>query len=152
MYCEMSGNCELQNLGYRYGLDHWVYPTYASPSRSTPPTSTSSWSTTGAYVPAVHPLLRRPHRQSPWTCGSGIESMVQADTNVPFGDSTHFLRRLLPGVPHGAIFDKRGAYMGPDKDGAGPEHLQPECNWDAARRFLPAATAWCAWTETGMPR
>ena len=28
MACEMSGGCELQTLGYRYGLDHWVYPTY----------------------------------------------------------------------------------------------------------------------------
>ncbi len=24
----MSGDCELQNLGYRYGIDHWAYPTY----------------------------------------------------------------------------------------------------------------------------
>ena len=28
MTCPMSGDCELQELGYRYGLDHWVYPTY----------------------------------------------------------------------------------------------------------------------------
>jgi len=27
-FCEVSGDCELQNLGYRYGLDHWIYPTY----------------------------------------------------------------------------------------------------------------------------
>ena len=24
--CESSGDCELQALAYRYGLDHWVYP------------------------------------------------------------------------------------------------------------------------------
>jgi len=28
MYCEMSGNCELQDLGYRYGLDHFEFPPY----------------------------------------------------------------------------------------------------------------------------
>ena len=28
MVCEMSGGCELQDLGYRYKLDHWMYPTY----------------------------------------------------------------------------------------------------------------------------
>ena len=27
-YCEMSGNCELQDMGYRYRLDHWAFPTY----------------------------------------------------------------------------------------------------------------------------
>ncbi|HVN77745.1 MAG TPA: 2Fe-2S iron-sulfur cluster-binding protein, partial [Terriglobia bacterium] len=27
MYCEMSGDCELQNQAYRHGLDHWTYPT-----------------------------------------------------------------------------------------------------------------------------
>ena len=27
-FCEASGNCELQNLGYRYGVDHWVYDTF----------------------------------------------------------------------------------------------------------------------------
>ncbi len=26
MYCEASGNCELQDLGYRYNLNHWAYP------------------------------------------------------------------------------------------------------------------------------
>ncbi len=27
MFCEMSGDCELQSLAYKYGLDHWTYPT-----------------------------------------------------------------------------------------------------------------------------
>jgi formate dehydrogenase major subunit len=27
-YCEMSGSCELQDLGYRYHVDHWVFSTY----------------------------------------------------------------------------------------------------------------------------
>ena len=26
MYCQMSGDCELQDLAYRYGLDSWLYP------------------------------------------------------------------------------------------------------------------------------
>ena len=34
MYCETSGNCELQDLGYRYNLDHWQYPTTKASSGS----------------------------------------------------------------------------------------------------------------------
>src|SRR5512139_1443075 len=39
MACEMSGGCELQNLGYRYKLDHWMYPTYTQrfPVGASPP-------------------------------------------------------------------------------------------------------------------
>ena len=25
MFCQMSGNCELQSMAYRYGLDHFPY-------------------------------------------------------------------------------------------------------------------------------
>ncbi len=118
MYCEMSGNCELQNLGYRYGLDHWVYPTYTKPFP----------------IDATHPYLLLEHnrcvlcRRCIRSCGDltanhtldlrerGIESMVQADIHVPFGDSSCISCGGCAQVcPTGAIFDKRSAYMGPDK-------------------------------------
>jgi formate dehydrogenase major subunit len=28
MYCETSGNCELQDMGYRMGMDHYRFETY----------------------------------------------------------------------------------------------------------------------------
>lgn len=127
MYCEMSGNCELQNLGYRYGLDHWVYPTYTKPFP----------------LDATHPNLLLEHnrcvlcRRCIRSCGEltanhtldlrkrGIETMVQADTNVPFGDSSCISCGGCAQVcPTGAIFDKRGAYMGPDKK---MEQVQTTC-------------------------
>jgi formate dehydrogenase major subunit len=127
MYCEMSGNCELQNLGYRYKLDHWVYPTYNKPFP----------------IDATHQHLLLEHnrcvlcRRCIRSCGDltanhtldmrrrGIESMVQADTNVPFGDSSCISCGGCAQVcPTGAIFDKRGAFMGPDKK---MEHVQSTC-------------------------
>jgi len=47
-FCEASGNCELQNLGYRYGVDHWLYSTFTKPSPSMPRTSICSWNITAA--------------------------------------------------------------------------------------------------------
>jgi len=128
MYCEMSGDCELQNLGYRYRLDHWVYPTYTKPFP----------------MDATHQQLLLEHnrcvlcRRCIRSCSDltanhtldlrkrGIEAMVQADTNVPFGDSSCISCGGCAQVcPTGAIFDKRGAFMGPDKKMA---HVQSTCS------------------------
>jgi formate dehydrogenase major subunit len=128
MYCEMSGNCELQNLGYRYGLDHWVYPTYTQPFP----------------IDATHKHLILEHnrcvlcRRCIRSCSEltanhtldlrkrGIEAMVQADTNVPFGDSTCISCGGCAQVcPTGAIFEKRSAFMGPEKK---MEHVQSTCS------------------------
>jgi formate dehydrogenase major subunit len=128
MYCEMSGNCELQNLGYRYRLDHWVYPTY----------------TKRFPIDATHRHLLLEHnrcvlcRRCIRSCSDltanhtldlrerGIESMVQADTNVPFGDSSCISCGGCSQVcPTGAIFDKRSAFMGPDKK---LEQVQSTCS------------------------
>lgn len=127
MFCEMSGNCELQNLGYRYRLDHWVYPTYTKPFP----------------IDATHQHLLLEHnrcvlcRRCIRSCSDltanhtldlrerGIESMVQADTHVPFGDSSCISCGGCSQVcPTGAIFDKRSAYMGPDKK---MEQVQSTC-------------------------
>jgi len=32
MYCQLSGDCELQKLAYRYGLDSWLYPRPYTPT------------------------------------------------------------------------------------------------------------------------
>jgi formate dehydrogenase major subunit len=115
MYCEISGDCELQDLGYRYGLDHWVYPTY----------------TKGFPVDATREAFLMDHnrcilcRRCVRACGElvanhtlgmrerGAETMVCADMNVPFGESSCVsCGTCLQVCPTGALVDKRSAFMG----------------------------------------
>jgi len=114
MTCEMSGGCELQNLGYRYGLDHWAYPTYTQrfPVDASPP----------------HHLLDHNRcvlcRRCLRACGElvanhtldlrqrGANTMVTADMDVPLGESTCVNCGTCVNVcPTGALIDKRSAFM-----------------------------------------
>ncbi|MDA8123621.1 MAG: molybdopterin-dependent oxidoreductase [Deltaproteobacteria bacterium] len=114
-FCEMSGNCELQALGYRYGLDHWVYPTY---TRAFP-------------LDASHKYLLMDHNRCV-LCGRcmrgcseivanhtlglrqrGARSMVSADMGMPWGDSTCIVCGTCAQLcPTGTLTDKRSAYAG----------------------------------------
>lgn len=116
-YCQSSGNCELQNLGYRYGLDHWVYPTY-----------------TAAFpVDASHKYLLMEHNRCVLcgrcirVCGDlvanhtlglqqrGAKSMIHADMGLPWGSSSCVSCGSCAQVcPTGTIADKRSAFMGRD--------------------------------------
>jgi formate dehydrogenase major subunit len=127
MYCEMSGDCELQNLGYRYGIDHWVYPTY-----------------TKRYpVDSSHKNLVMEHNRCVlcWRCvrscaeltanhtldlrKRGIDSMIHADSHVPFGESSCISCGGCAQIcPTGAIFEKRSAFMGRGKQA---EHVKSTC-------------------------
>jgi formate dehydrogenase major subunit len=119
MACEMSGGCELQNLGYRYGLDHWVYPTYTQrfPVDASP----------------LHHLLdhnrcvlcRRCVRACAELVGNhtldvrqrGAHSMLCADMDVPLGESSCIGCGTCVNVcPTGALVDKRSAFMAQPKD------------------------------------
>jgi len=128
MYCEMTGDCELQSLGYRYGIDHWVYPTY---------TKRFPVDATRQYFIMDHNrciVCRRCIR----SCGElvanhtlgmrqrGADSMIHADMNVPFGESSCVsCGTCLQVCPTGALVDKRSAFMGRDVE---TEHIKSVCS------------------------
>jgi len=114
MYCEMSGNCELQDLGYEYGLDHWAYPTYVEPfpvdaSRDTFLMDHNRCILCRRCVRACSELVAN------HTLGMrqrGAKTMVSADLNLPFGDSSCVgCGTCLQVCPTGALIDKRSAYL-----------------------------------------
>ena len=115
MFCEMSGDCELQALAYKYGLDHW---TYQNPYPKIPVDGTRK------YFIMDHNrciLCRRCIR----ACGElaanhtlgvkfrGAKTMISADMDVPFGDSTCVAcGTCLQVCPTGALIDRKSAYTG----------------------------------------
>ena len=128
MYCEMTGDCELQSLGYRYGIDHWVYPTY---------TQRFPVDATRQYFLMDHNrciLCRRCARAcselvANHTLGMrqrGANSMIHADMDVPFGESSCVsCGTCLQVCPTGALVDKRSAFMGRDIE---TEHIKTTCS------------------------
>jgi len=127
-FCEASGDCELQNLGYRYGLDHWAYPTFTKPFP----------------IDATHKYLFMEHNRCVLcgrcerACGDivanhtlglrnrGSESMIHCDANLRWGDSTCISCGTCYQVcPTGAISDKRTAYLGRDIQS---EHVKSTCS------------------------
>jgi len=115
MYCQMSGDCELQNLAYRYGLDSWLYPRPYTPMPV---------DATRQYFVMDHNrciLCRRCVRACGELVGNhtlgvrerGANSMICADMNVPFGLSSCLsCGTCLQVCPTGALMDRRSAYRG----------------------------------------
>ena len=115
MYCQMSGDCELQALAYRYGLDEWIYDRPFEPM----PVDGSR-----RYFLLDHNrcvLCRRCIRAceeivANHTLGTrqrGSKTMVSADLDVPFGQSTCVsCGTCLQVCPTGALIDRKSAYRG----------------------------------------
>ncbi len=127
MYCQMSGDCELQDLAYRYGLDHWVY------DRSYPSLPVDS---SRDYFVMDHNrciLCRRCVRACAELVGTytlglknrGAATMITADNDVPFGDSTCIsCGTCLSVCPTGALMDRKSAYLGREIE---VEHIKSTC-------------------------
>ncbi|MCS7202721.1 MAG: 2Fe-2S iron-sulfur cluster-binding protein [Dictyoglomus sp.] len=115
MYCEVTGECELQDLGYEFGLDHFEFPTF---ERKFPVDNTHD------FIMIDHNrcvLCRRCVRVCSEVAGHyvlgemerGIDTMIIADMNLPLGNSSCVSCGLCAQVcPTGAIIDKRSSYLG----------------------------------------
>ena len=126
--CESSGNCELQELGYRYGIDHWKYPAI----------------TKRFPIDATHRYMFLEHNRCVLCgrcergCGElaanhtlglgnrGSDSIINCDAMTPWGSSTCVsCGTCLQLCPTGAISDKRSAFMGRDTE---TERVKSTCN------------------------
>jgi formate dehydrogenase major subunit len=115
MYCQMSGDCELQNLAYRFGLDSWQYPRPYTPL----PVDASRQHFVMDHNRCI--LCRRCIRVCQELVGNytlglggrGAKSMIVADMDVPFGDSSCIsCGTCLQVCPTGALMDRSSAYRG----------------------------------------
>ncbi len=131
MFCQMSGDCELQDMAYRYGLDHFTYP---RPYDKLPVDASRKYFIMDhnrcilctrcvracSEIAANHTLNVR---------GRGSESMIMADLNVPFGDSSCIeCGSCLQVCPTGALIDARSAYGGREKDVTHTETTCMQCS------------------------
>ena len=115
MFCEMSGDCELQALAYQYGLDHWLYQ---NPYPKIPVDGTRK------YFIMDHNrciLCRRCIRACSELAANntlgvkfrGAKTMVSADMDISFGESTCVAcGSCLQVCPTGALVDRKSAYTG----------------------------------------
>lgn len=127
MFCQMSGDCELQTAAYRYGLEHF---TYARPYTKLPVDASRKYFIMDqnrcilcsrciracSEMVANHTLGIR---------GRGADSMIMADLDVPFGASSCVeCGTCLQVCPTGALIDAKSAYGGREKD---VTHTQTTC-------------------------
>jgi formate dehydrogenase major subunit len=116
MACEMSGACELQNLGYRYGLDHWMYPTYTQrfPVDASPPHHLMDHNRCVLCRRCVRACAELVANHTLDLRQRGAHTMLCADLDLPLGESSCISCGTCVNVcPTGALVDKRSAFMAP---------------------------------------
>jgi formate dehydrogenase major subunit len=119
MFCQSSESCELQSLAYDHGLDHWEF------DRAFPEMPVDA---SRKYFAMDHNrciLCRRCIRACDELVGNhtlglknrGADTMVIADMDVPFGESTCVsCGTCLQSCPTGALMDRASAYLGADEE------------------------------------
>jgi formate dehydrogenase major subunit len=131
MACEMSGGCELQNLGYRYGLDHWVYPTYTQRFAvdASPPHHLLDHNRCVLCRRCVRACAELVGNHTLDVRQRGAHSMLCADMDVALGESTCVgCGTCVEVCPTGALVDKRSAFMAPPKDLARVATICTQCS------------------------
>jgi len=130
MFCERSGDCELQKLAYKYQIDHVRYP-YAFPSLSVDSLSD--------YLVIDHNrciLCGRCVRACGEVAAShtlsftkrGWKTLVAADLEQPLGESSCLLcGACVQACPTGAIFSKLSLYKGRTEECQRIKTICPSC-------------------------
>jgi len=130
MFCEASGDCELQKLAYRYQMDNVRYP-YAFPSLSVDSLSD--------YLVIDHNrcvLCGRCIRACSEVAGShtldfsrrGWKTLVSADLEQSLGESSCLLcGACVQACPTGAIFGKLSLYKGKTDECQRIKTVCPDC-------------------------
>ncbi|MCF7936135.1 MAG: (2Fe-2S)-binding protein [Synergistales bacterium] len=115
MFCEMSGDCELQSLAYRYGMDHVRYG-FAWPGYEVDTSREHFFFDQNRCI-----LCRRCVRACEEKAGHAVlgvrdrgpATLVCADVDYPFDQSTCVAcGTCLQVCPTGALVDKISAYVG----------------------------------------
>ena len=131
MYCAQSGDCELQQLAYKYQMDNvrfqGLFPKVAT-------------ETLGEYLVIDHNrcvLCGRCVRTCRYISairaidfsGRGTQTMISADINQPFGESSCTMcGACVQACPTGAIMSKDSLYRGHAKDCTTAETTCPGCS------------------------
>ncbi|MBI3946494.1 MAG: molybdopterin-dependent oxidoreductase [Armatimonadetes bacterium] len=130
MFCEASGDCELQALAYRHGMDSVRYPNLYPKMEL---------DTSHPYLALDQNrcvLCRRCVRVCAELVGAhslgmrerGIETLLAADGGEPLSASSCVSCGACVQVcPTGALFDRRSAYRGREKDCTTVKSSCPEC-------------------------
>ena len=117
MTCEMSGDCELQKLGYRYGLDHWMYPTYTQnfPVDASPEDFLLDHNRCVVCRRCIRACSELVANHTLDLRQRGAFTMLSADMDAPLGKSSCIAcGNCLDVCPTGALVEKRAAFWARD--------------------------------------